>query len=545
MIAEFVRATESIPLYQLPAHLASFPKHWPFPRGDAYHWIPVLNRFDRILELFNQEYGLVDGPQTQPFQRRLLLRGDAEEGSTSPDPTTTEAVLDTLHVSQDGDCELVEQILNFTRILLENCGNRSLYSSSERLDKLFNSTSTSLLKATLRLGHRLAQRFNAARARLGPTSLHPSLLASHYNINLDKVQKLCAAFSKSPTTAPPLFGTPSGKGKDKATVDRRSDAERISASDLVGLYSLSDSSLKQDFGGVTLSYYEPTAPPEENEAKPISTEAPTTPTPVRRTSTMGPNRTPRQAQPAPATDSPATPGFTPGQGSSKAMGPKTFELSADKVSTTDLHELVKQGLADLPESVHYEFLHKLRVAKMLAGGSAGRDEAIALRMLAIANSGYIYSDKDFHAKIGQQDADEPRRLQLAYQLSELVHPPGNGERGISVELQTFTINALEALAKHKTKSPDICTALSVNVNHGVLFYLVRKLVAGLGSETRSTEDLEEDQWRDALFSLLNTLPGTQARTGEGMVSRRSSFVRRRPSAIIPRFSTFSIPSCTT
>jgi E3 ubiquitin-protein ligase HUWE1 len=518
MIAEFVRATESIPLYQLPAHLASFPKHWPFPRGDAYHWIPVLNRFDRILELFNQEYGLVDGPQTQPFQRRLLLRGDAEEGSTSPDPTTTEAVLDTLHVSQDGDCELVEQILNFTRILLENCGNRSLYSSSERLDKLFNSTSTSLLKATLRLGHRLAQRFNAARARLGPTSLHPSLLASHYNINLDKVQKLCAAFSKSPTTAPPLFGTPSGKGKDKATADRRSDAERISASDLVGLYSLSDSSLKQDFGGVTLSYYEPTAPPEENEAKPISTEAPTTPTPVRRTSTMGPNRTPRQAQPAPATDSPATPGFTPGQGSSKAMGPKTFELSADKVSTTDLHELVKQGLADLPESVHYEFLHKLRVAKMLAGGSAGRDEAIALRMLAIANSGYIYSDKDFHAKIGQQDADEPRRLQLAYQLSELVHPPGNGERGISVELQTFTINALEALAKHKTKSPDICTALSVNVNHGVLFYLVRKLVAGLGSETRSTEDLEEDQWRDALFSLLNTLPGTQARTGEGMVS---------------------------
>src|SRR4051794_29562859 len=80
MIADFVRATESIPLYQLPAHLASFPKHWPFPRGDAYHWIPVLNRFDRILELFNQEYGLVDGPQTQPFQRRLLLKGDADEG---------------------------------------------------------------------------------------------------------------------------------------------------------------------------------------------------------------------------------------------------------------------------------------------------------------------------------------------------------------------------------------------------------------------------------------------------------------------------------
>lgn len=520
MIADFVRATESIPLYQLPAHLASFPKHWPFPRGDAYHWIPVLNRFDRILELFNQEYGLVDGPQTTPFQRRLLLKGDAEEGSTGTDHTTTDAVLDTLHVSQDGDRELVENILNFTRVLLENCGNRSLYASSERLDKLLNSTSTSLLKATLRLGHRLAQRFSAARARLGsPSQLHLSLLNSHYNISLEKLQKLSAPLSKGPSAAPPVFGTPTGKGKDKALADRRSDSDRVSPSDLVGLYTLSDSSLKQEFGGVALSYYEPTtSPPEENTTRPAPTDVPTTPTPVRRTSNMGPNRTPRQTQAPPTAESPITPGFTPGQSGGKPAGPKTFEFSADKVSSSDLHELVKQGLANLPDTVHYEFFHKLRTAKLLSGGSAGRDDAIALRMLALANSGYVYGDKDFHAKIGQQDADEPRRLQLAYQLSELVHPPGNGERGISVELQTFTLNALEALAKHKAKAADICTALSVNVNHGVLFYLVRKLVAGLGSETSSVGDLEEDAWRDALFSLLNTLPGTQQRTGEGMVS---------------------------
>jgi E3 ubiquitin-protein ligase HUWE1 len=518
MIAEFVKATESIPLYQLPAHLASFPKHWPFPRGDAYHWIPVLNRFDRILELFVQEYGLADGPQTQPFQRRLLLKGDADEGSTASDHATTEAVLDTLHVSQDGDRELIENILNFTRVLLENCGNRSLYASSERLDKLLNSTSTSLLKATLRLGHRLAQRFSAARARLGTTSLHLSLLASHYNISLDKIQKLCAPFSKGPTAAAPLFGTPSGKAKDKVFADRRSDTERVSSSDLVGLYSLSDSALKQEFGGVTLSYYEPTSTSEEPMPNSTSIEAPTTPTPVRRTSSMGPNRTPRQAQAAPAAESPTTPAFTPGPASGKAVGPKYFELSADEVSNSDLHELIKQGLAELPDSVHYEFLHKLRVAKMLTSGNAGRDDAIALRMLAIANSGYVYGEKDFHAKVGQQDADEPRRVQLAYQLSELVHPPNNGERGISLELQTFVLNALEALAKHKGKASDISTALSVNVNHGVLFYLVRKLVAGLGSDVRSADDLEEDQWRDALFSLLNTLPGTQPRTGEGMVS---------------------------
>lgn len=523
MIADFVRATESIPLYQLPAHLASFPKQWPFPRGDAYHWIPVLNRFDRILELFNQEYGLNEGPQTQHFQRRLLLKGDAEEGSTSTDSSTTDAVLDTLHVSQDGDRELIEKLLAFTRMLLENCGNRSLYSSSERLDKLLNTTSTSLLKATLRLGHRLSQRYQAARLRLAPATLHPSLLSSHYNIGLDKIQKLAAPFSKAPTVAPPIFGTPAGKGKDKSTSDRRSDADRFNPADLTGLYKLQESALKQEFGGVHISYYEPTATPEENSsARPAapSTDAPSTPTPVRRTSNMRNQtpRTPQSASTAPVADSPSTPAFTPGEPGNRPNGPKTFALSADKVAKTHIHDLLKEGLAELPESVHYELLHKLRVAKMLGSGTAGRDDAVAVRLLAIANMGFVHGEKEFHTRLGQQDADEPRRLQLAFQLSELVQPPGDGMTGVSNELQTYTFNALEALAKHKTKSADVCTALSVNVNHGVLFYVVRKLVAGLGIEDGAQIDLEEEEWRDAVFSLLNTIPQSQSRTGEGMVS---------------------------
>ncbi|KZM21499.1 HECT-type E3 ubiquitin transferase [Ascochyta rabiei] len=521
MIAEFVRATESIPLYQLPAHLASFPKQWPFPRGDAYHWIPVLNRFDRILELFNQEYGLVEGPQTQPFQRRLLLKGDAEEGnsSTSAEAGTTDAVLETLHISQDGDRELVEQLLSFTRMLLENCGNRSLYSSSERLDKLLNTTSTSLLRATLRLGHRLSQRYQAARLRLAPASMHPSLLSSHYNIGLDKIQKLSAPFSKGPAAATPLFGTPAGKGKDKVSGDRRNEADRFNPADLTGLYKLPESALKQEFGGVSISYYEPTAPPEESNDNPSapSTDAPSTPTPVRRTSNMR-NQTPRTPQTAPTVESPSTPAFTPGEPAGRPSGPKIFELSADKVEKTDIHDLLKQGLAELPTGTHFELLHKLRVAKMLSSGSAGRDDAIAVRLLAIANMGFVHSEKEFHARLGQQDADEPRRLQLAFQLSELVQPPGDGLSGLSTELQTFTFNALEALAKHKTKSADVCTALSVNVNHGVLFYIVRKLVAGLDATDGQQIDFVEDEWRDAVFSLLNTIPQSQSRTGEGMVS---------------------------
>ncbi|KAF2470719.1 uncharacterized protein BDR25DRAFT_261873 [Lindgomyces ingoldianus] len=517
MIADFVKATASIPLFQLPAHLASFPKQWPFPRGDTYHWIPVLNRFDRILELFSQEYGLVDGPQTQPFQRRLLLKGDAEDGQATAEQAATDAILDKLHMPHDADRDLIEQVLNFTRVLLENCGNRSLYSSSGHLDKLLNTTSVSLLKTTLRLSLRLAQRYHAARMRLAPTAMHPTLLAGHYNFNLDKVQKLAAPFAKGPQTATPALATPSHKGKEKAFGDRRTDSDKMNSADLVALVSMPDAVVKHEFGGVLISYYESSSTTREGSSKSGPTnDVPATPTPVRRTSHIRPTQVPRQPQTPPAIDSPLSP-FHESEKSHRS-GPKTFELSIDTVSKTNVHELLKQGLAELPESVHYELLHKLRIIQSLDAGQAGREDALAIRLLAIANMGYVHGEKDFYQKLGQQDSDEPRRLQLAYQLSELVHPPGNGEMGVSKELQAFALNALEALAKHKTKAPDVCSALNVNVNHGVLFYVVRKAVAELGKEEEPSDTLEDDEWRDALFSLLNTLPTAQPRTGEGMVS---------------------------
>ncbi|KAF2689717.1 hypothetical protein K458DRAFT_427828 [Lentithecium fluviatile CBS 122367] len=515
MIADFVKATETIPLYQMPAHLASFPKLWPFPRGDTYHWIPVLNRFDRILELFNEEYGLVHGPQTQPFSRLLLLNGD--EGGSNPQESTVD-ILNKLHIPEDGDRILIEQILAFTRVLLENCGNRSLYSSSGHLDKLLNTTSISLLKATLRLTLRLSQRYYAARLRLAPATLHPTLLASHFNINLEKMQRLAGAFAKGPSTAAPPFATPAGKGKDKASGDRRGESDRVNAADMVGLFALPEATLQQEFGGVSISYYESATITEEN-TKAASTDAPATPTPARRTSNLGIQHTPRQPQGPSSMDSPTTPSFTPGDPSgSRLTGAKSFELFADALSRSDIHDLVKRGLAELPQSTHYELLHKLRIAKILVAGTPGREDAVAVRMLSIANLAYVYGEKDFHARLGQQDADEPRRLQWAYQLSELVHPPGSGQDPVSTELQTYALNALEALAKHKTKSADICTSLSVNVNHGVLFYIVRKLVAELAVEDDPEGNCKLDEWREALFSLLNTLPTCQARTGDGMVS---------------------------
>ena len=58
----------------------------------------MLNKFDGILEEQVTKYQFKNGPQTTPWE--------------------------------DKDRELVIGILDFTKLLVENCGNRSLYASS-------------------------------------------------------------------------------------------------------------------------------------------------------------------------------------------------------------------------------------------------------------------------------------------------------------------------------------------------------------------------------------------------------------------------------
>jgi E3 ubiquitin-protein ligase HUWE1 len=93
-----VAKATSIPLDELVPYLSTFPRQWPFPRGDLYHWISLLNRFDTILEDVVLKYKLKEGPQTIPWE--------------------------------EYDKNLVIGVLDFTRLLVENCGNRSLYASS-------------------------------------------------------------------------------------------------------------------------------------------------------------------------------------------------------------------------------------------------------------------------------------------------------------------------------------------------------------------------------------------------------------------------------
>ena len=435
----------------------------------------------------------------------LLTKLDGESGAS---PATDEE-LNRLTIPHDGDRLLVQRVLDISRALLDNCSNRSLYSSSGRLHNLLGTTSMPLLKATLRLALRLAQRFHASRSRTH-TMYHNQLASSHYNISVPRIERMAVPFAKaSPGNASAV--SVSSKGKEKASSDRRLGPDTPRPSDLIGLASgpAHQPSLISDFAGVMLAYYEP--PASESQA---GLHAPKTSPSGRRASTAGPSPLRQQR---PADEPPASPS-TPLERAVDAapLGLKTLMFSPDEVVNTDIHTLLKKACAEQPNIPSFEVLHKLRVAQALASGKAGREEAVAVRLLAVANLAYFFGESAFDAKIAQPDSDEPRHLQLAYQLAELVHAPLTGELGISRDLQTIALDTLEALTKLKSKAGDVCTALNVNMNHGVLFYVLREAVAELASD--QVQGNSEDEWREALFALVNSLPTAQPRIGEAMVS---------------------------
>jgi E3 ubiquitin-protein ligase HUWE1 len=340
------------------------------------------------------------------------------------------------------------------------------------------------------------------------------LLATHYNIDLEKLQKIAAPFSRPTLTSRPGI-SPSGiKNKEKVPQTKHN------ANDLTSLTR--EDHGWDDWGHVHLLYY-PSGSAEQAKAVTESgpggslAHVPTTPTPLRRSHTTG--STPRVGRIPSTEDSPASVVNTPaGKLDENLPGGKTLDIPSSVVLASSAEEIFSLHSGEVPDDSKYELLNKIRTAKGLATSQSTREQILAIRILAITNLAYIYPEPLFQQKILQFDMEHPKRLQLAYQLGELVHLGASDDLPLSRIVQTFSIQALDALAKHKARAIDVCAALSVNVNHGVLMFLTRKAVNELSVEGDGSDDSGQDEWRDALLALLRTLPGSSTRTPETLVA---------------------------
>ncbi|TPX10604.1 uncharacterized protein E0L32_008490 [Thyridium curvatum] len=524
-LKDFVQTVSAAPLPLIPQHLDRFPTRWPFPRGDLYHWIPLLNRFDNILEGVAATYKLGDGPQARDFGCDILLKKCPSINFQDDQPWDM-ARLKELGYEKDGDSQLLISILKFSRMLLERCGNRSIYASSAHLNELLNSTSLPVLLATLQVGMQLAQRYQASVKRMGGTNrqISNAILANHYDIELDRVHQLAQPFVKTPivplATDPTTPKTPAstGKGKEKAHGAAAKNVASLYANDLVSIATpdQQDEGRWHGWGDLKLVYY-----PQQNPADPSSSRAPaldrgsssvpTTPTPLRRSNTAGStqHRTPRNeragasgvedgSSPVSYTRSPAM-----AHDDSAAPSQKLFEIPQTAVSSSSIYDLLSRCPADMPEGYRYEVLNRLRIAKALLDSPESRQQALAVRFMAILNLAYIHPEAIFVEKALRQDNDEPRRFQLTYQLTEFIHPSTVGAPAMPLWLQSIALRLLEAICMMQSKLSDVLSALNANVNHGVLLYVIRKAVAEMKEDEDDTGDqvTVTDEWRGNLFSL--------------------------------------------
>lgn len=486
----------------------------------------MLNRFDSILEHLCAIYKLNEGPQAREFGCDLLLN-QAKEPPFSDERQWSTAELTDLGFATDGDCKLAETVLQFTRMLLEHSGNRSIYASSPHLNDLLYTTSLPVLIATLQVGSELAQRYQASVKRIGTPSrqISTALLANHYNIDLDRVHQLALPFTKTPFVSlsdPVPSHTPgSAKGKERAHGGSSKTATSMHANDLVALAS-SDDKQWNSWGDVKVSYYPQNSPQEPAVAIDHGrSSAPSTPTPLRRSSTLGSHQhqTPRSRNNFEDSSplGPRTPGVSD---ESAPPGPKWVEIPQPQVTSTSALELMSRCPDDMPPASKYETFHRIRAAKALTGSREDRQKLLAARILAIDNLAYIHTESAFVEKVLRQDVDETRRFQLVYQLAELIHPSADGNIVVPVWLQAVALALLEAIANFHVKSQDVLSAVNANVNHGILLYVIRKAVAGMKEDSESDKGdqiTEMDVWRNNLFSLTLHL-SMATRVGSEMVS---------------------------
>ncbi|KAG7135537.1 E3 ubiquitin-protein ligase TOM1-like like [Verticillium longisporum] len=533
-LKDFVQSACTLPLPLLPDHIATFPTRWPFPRGDLYHWIPLLNRFDNILECFSGTYKLNEGPQTGDLGCEVLLH----RGLKVEEYGTEAWDMDRLRkqgYGEQGDRQLIETILKFTRVLLEHCGNRSIYASSNHLNDLLHATDLSVIIATLGVGSELAKRYQASVKRIGSHSRHVStaLLANHYNIALERVQLLASPFVKTPLISlsdAAASATPgsAAKGKDKIHTTGQKNAAPMFANDLSAIVN-SEPGQWNGWGDIKISYTAVTDTKDHPFSSAVDrtsagTNLPSTPTPLRRSTTMGgtAQQTPRSARQVPGDEaSPSTVSRSPAPVSEQATSSqKVFDLPQSVVASSSIYDLLARCPADAPPHTRYEYLNRVRIAKALLGSVETRQQALAIRLLAITNLAYIHPENVFMEKVMRQDIDETRRYQLVYQLAEIIHPTSPGSQPVPLWVQSIALALLEAISYFQARYQDVLSALNANVNHGILLYVIRKAVAGMKDDEvadKYNQSTEVNEWRKDLFSLTQHL-AMSTRVGAEMVS---------------------------
>ncbi|CAG8786506.1 25958_t:CDS:2, partial [Racocetra persica] len=387
---------------------------WSYPRGDLFHWIGVLNRFDTMLENICKNYNLKK-LQTSKFS--------------------------------EGARVVLVAILKFSRVLLENCTNRNLYSSYEHLNDLLYTSDLDVLEVLLRLILRPAQRLSNQRA-----------LRTNFTISPERILTLAHCWG---------------------TKEYDLEMENLASDDVT---------IPEELTTLNYQFYRHLTPSEAAETT-VDKKSDTT--------------TPTQSQKSQRKDSASSSGGTKaGEGVTLISVNNVRQLGDTDMNI--LNHVVQEY--NIPEEFHFALLNRIRIVTNISSTEARR-RLLIIRLLAVAIMGsfihvpFVYDCYYKRSKLFLYEPD------IVANLAKLVHP----DRNIPFDIQTVALYALDGISRYRSKLGEVLTAINASANHGILLYVLRRVIADLERDN----PIYPQEYYDALFALISYIITTQ--TGGTMV----------------------------
>ncbi|POW21745.1 hypothetical protein PSHT_02052 [Puccinia striiformis] len=447
---------------------------WQYPRSDLMFWIPVLNRFDAYLETTIKEYEL-RGPGSKK-EKDSDGKEVKENDSNRIGVQVNEFAPDTKRMTL--------AIFGFIKLLLENCTNRKLFSSYDRLNDFLLTTDTDVLLANLRLILRSAQQwsvqhqdmnggFGISHSRLLDLLQSWSSIGGTEKANLTLVELIQQSIptsseaEDSPMDTNPLPSNPQHSPEVTFLFYRKVDPKPTAQLPIAAKPTADEKGKGKDVAtGPSTSSNQPA-------------HSPTTPTPKSR---------PKEKSSAAQT--------SPAQPLAPVEGLATIHVSADTLASGRrpqdiLADLIEQH--QLPIDCRFKLFHRIRIAIALRNSLDVRRFAV-VRLLALA----IYAHTtDETTAVSKLFIYEPG---LISQLSELINLEIGGD-GLGGDIQAAAFYALEGISRYRGKIAEVAGAVGVSVSHGTLMQVVRKMAKELERERAACKD----EFIDSLFCFLSCL----------------------------------------
>ncbi len=177
-------------------------------------------------------------------------------------------------------------------------------------------------------------------------------------------------------------------------------------------------------------------------------------------------------------------------------GISTITFSSKDLQTRSLDSLISEICKTIQKDDYYEAALKLLIAKCFQPDSPleMRTNLLTLKCLSVGFTGCVSNPTSLHSKIIDL---EPSLLQ---HLVELIHPDNKAD----MSLRIAALKVFECIGLWRSWSTDILKALSGNVNHGTLSYIIRHIIKGI----KDDDDVNEE-FNVVLFAVIHNLLNTQ------------------------------------